>query len=108
MRTLPALVLVALVSAWVFGAEARQVPADWPAHGRDAGATRYSPLKQIDTKNVSKLQVAWTYDTRVVMPVEPSRGARAGGAGAAAPRGAGAGGGPAIAAEGQGDAPAAG
>jgi quinoprotein glucose dehydrogenase len=32
--------------------------------GHDAGATRYSPLKQIDTGNVSKLVQAWVYDTR--------------------------------------------
>lgn len=37
---------------------------DWPRYGHDAGGTQYSPLKQIDTKNVHKLQVAWTYDTR--------------------------------------------
>src|SRR5215471_1867225 len=37
---------------------------DWPRYGHDAGGTGFSPLKQIDTKNVSKLQIAWTYDTR--------------------------------------------
>jgi len=36
---------------------------DWSAFGRDAGATRYSPLTQINTQNVSKLVRAWTYDT---------------------------------------------
>jgi quinoprotein glucose dehydrogenase len=37
---------------------------DWPSYGNDPGGMQYSPLKQIDTSNVSKLQVAWTYDTR--------------------------------------------
>jgi len=37
---------------------------DWPRYGHDPGGMQYSPLKQIDTSNVSKLQVAWTYDTR--------------------------------------------
>ena len=37
---------------------------DWPAYGRDPGGTRYSPLDQINTKNVSTLQPAWTYHTR--------------------------------------------
>jgi len=37
---------------------------DWPAFGRDPGGTRYSPLDQINTKNVSTLQRAWTYHTR--------------------------------------------
>lgn len=34
---------------------------DWPAHGGDAGHTQFSPLDQIDTSNVGRLQVAWTY-----------------------------------------------
>jgi len=37
---------------------------DWPIYGHDPGGLNYSPLKQIDTGNVSKLRVAWTYDTR--------------------------------------------
>jgi glucose dehydrogenase len=38
--------------------------SDWPIYGHDPGGLQYSPLKEIDTKNVTKLQVAWTYDTR--------------------------------------------
>ncbi|HEY2017482.1 MAG TPA: pyrroloquinoline quinone-dependent dehydrogenase [Bryobacteraceae bacterium] len=37
---------------------------DWPAYGRDPGAQRYSPLKQINPGNVSTLVKAWTYQTR--------------------------------------------
>lgn len=37
--------------------------ADWPVYGRDAGGTKYSPLDQINTKNVAKLAPAWTYRT---------------------------------------------
>src|SRR5438067_4654757 len=37
---------------------------DWPAYGRDPGAQRYSPLKQINPGNVSQLTMAWKYDTR--------------------------------------------
>lgn len=36
---------------------------DWPAFGGDAARTQYSPLDQITTSNVSRLQVAWTYRT---------------------------------------------
>lgn len=36
---------------------------DWPAYGRDPGGARYSPLNQINTTNVSRLQRAWTYHT---------------------------------------------
>jgi quinoprotein glucose dehydrogenase len=37
-------------------------PAEWPVYGHDPGAQRYSALKQIDTRNVSKLKLAWQYD----------------------------------------------
>jgi glucose dehydrogenase len=37
---------------------------DWPIYGHDPGGQQFSPLKQIDTGNVSKLRTAWTYDTR--------------------------------------------
>src|SRR5690242_12839693 len=36
---------------------------DWPYFGHDPGGMRYSPLKQIDTRNVGKLQRAWTAHT---------------------------------------------
>jgi quinoprotein glucose dehydrogenase len=36
---------------------------DWPAYGHDAAGTRYSPLAQIDCKNVSRLKVAWIFHT---------------------------------------------
>lgn len=38
-----------------------QQPGEWPMYGRDAGGTKYSPLKQINTSNVTRLQPAWTY-----------------------------------------------
>ena len=36
---------------------------DWPNVGRDQGGNRHSPLTQINRSNVSKLEVAWTFDT---------------------------------------------
>jgi quinohemoprotein ethanol dehydrogenase len=41
----------------------RAAPEEWLSHGRDYAETHYSPLKQIDDKNVSRLGLAWTYDT---------------------------------------------
>src|SRR6516165_2982709 len=35
---------------------------EWLTYGLTPGETRYSPLKQIDTKNVSRLGLAWSYD----------------------------------------------
>lgn len=37
---------------------------DWPHVGNDPGRTRFSPLKQINKRNVATLQVAWTFHTR--------------------------------------------
>ncbi|HEY4359432.1 MAG TPA: PQQ-binding-like beta-propeller repeat protein [Bryobacteraceae bacterium] len=39
-------------------------PGDWPMYSHDLAGTRYSPLTQINAKNVSKLQPAWTYHLR--------------------------------------------
>jgi quinoprotein glucose dehydrogenase len=35
--------------------------ADWPMYRRDLVGSGYSPLTQIDTKNVARLKQAWTY-----------------------------------------------
>ena len=35
---------------------------DWTSYGYDQKGQRFSPLAQIDTKNVSKLKRAWQYD----------------------------------------------
>ena len=37
-------------------------PGEWARHGFDLSETRFSPLKQIDTQNVSGLKLAWYYD----------------------------------------------
>ena len=42
--------------------------AGWSAYGHDSGGTRYSPLKQVDVRNVSRLQAAWTYHTGALEP----------------------------------------
>src|SRR6059036_4363109 len=35
---------------------------EWLTYGLTPGETRYSPLKQIDTSNVSRLGFAWSYE----------------------------------------------
>jgi quinoprotein glucose dehydrogenase len=40
-----------------------QQRSDWPIYGGDSMDDHYSPLDQINRSNVSKLEVAWTYDT---------------------------------------------
>jgi glucose dehydrogenase len=59
---LQVLILLLLSSFPVFAQ--KSVPnQDWPNVGRDRGGARHSPLGQIDRSNVSRLQVAWTFDT---------------------------------------------
>lgn len=36
---------------------------DWPYYAGDSGGTKYSALKQINRGNVSRLKVAWTFQT---------------------------------------------
>src|SRR5882724_11853421 len=35
---------------------------EWPVYGGNSEGTRYSPLKQINRSNVTRLKVAWTRD----------------------------------------------
>jgi PQQ-dependent dehydrogenase (methanol/ethanol family) len=63
-----------VLATWVaLGQQARRVDdtvlrnsgktgEEWLSYGLTPGETRYSPLKQIDTTNVSRLGLAWTYD----------------------------------------------
>ena len=36
-------------------------PGEWPSQARDYANTRYSPLDQINIKNVDQLRIAWTF-----------------------------------------------
>ena len=77
MTRLLQLTAIGLAGAAVVAAQAPKPASDWGAHGYDAGARRYSPLRQINTGNVSALQLAWTYDTPAAVPPGPSRGGAA-------------------------------
>jgi quinoprotein glucose dehydrogenase len=56
--------IAAAVLLAAFDVAAGAQPGDWPTYGHDPGGMRYSPLKQIDTSNVTQLEVAWTYHMR--------------------------------------------
>src|SRR5688572_29689419 len=51
-------------AAVVVLAAATLAAKDWPTQNRDLAGTRYSPLSQINTKNVATLTQAWTYRLR--------------------------------------------
>jgi len=57
-----ALVVVLTVSATGLAQETeRSADADWPTYNRDLAGTRYSPLDQINTRNVTELKEIWSY-----------------------------------------------
>jgi quinohemoprotein ethanol dehydrogenase len=43
------------------GTPADSLPGSWLSYGRSQNETRFSPLKLIDTSNVSRLGLSWTY-----------------------------------------------
>ncbi|WP_158792510.1 PQQ-binding-like beta-propeller repeat protein, partial [Granulicella sp. L60] len=63
-----------VISAVGFKAQGQ---TDWPNYSHDAGGTRYSPLKQINRKNVAKLKLAWTFDTTAIVAAVPRSGSPA-------------------------------
>ena len=62
VRSVMLVAAVALV--WMFASRASDDAAsrDWPAYGGTPQNIRYSELTQINRTNVSRLEVAWTYD----------------------------------------------
>ena len=51
-------------SAWSHpGCQYSEQTVDWPLYGRDYSNQRFSPLEQINTRNVRDLKLAWTYRT---------------------------------------------
>ncbi len=64
LRTRVLLTIMALV-ALAAAAEAqdreRSAAADWPMYLRDLTGSRYSPLRQITTANVGRLEQVWHY-----------------------------------------------
>jgi quinohemoprotein ethanol dehydrogenase len=73
--TAPALSLMSLIVAtWIAAApqtqrvddkalkSAGKTGNDWLTYGLTSGETRYSPLKQLDAANVSRLAMAWSYE----------------------------------------------
>ena len=58
-----AVCVAAAVTPCCFSSAPALAQSDWPVSGHDPGAQRFSPLKQINAKNVTKLQRAWTFHT---------------------------------------------
>lgn len=54
---------ISLLAGTLIGAPLLADDAGWPAYGGDPGGSRYSPLAQITSANVKRLDVAWTFRT---------------------------------------------
>ncbi|WP_159792888.1 outer membrane protein assembly factor BamB family protein [Croceibacterium salegens] len=66
-KRLAALLVATVMLPFTAGAEEPYNVAsegDWPRYARDLEGTRFSPLDQIDTKNVGKLEEAWSFRLR--------------------------------------------
>ena len=61
------LTLTGLFVLFVFTAHAAE-STDWPSYLGDKERSHYSPLKQINTRNVKKLEAAWTYQSGGARP----------------------------------------
>jgi quinoprotein glucose dehydrogenase len=62
-------VLLLMATAIPFAAPAQAPynvasPGDWPRYARDLEGTRFSPLDEIDTRNVGELEQAWSFRLR--------------------------------------------
>jgi quinohemoprotein ethanol dehydrogenase len=76
LRKMTVLILASaglMVATWVVMAQTRRVDDlalrnagktgdEWLTYGLTPGETRYSPLKQLDATNISRLGLAWTYE----------------------------------------------
>src|SRR3984957_12185479 len=59
-----AVLAIALTAAAAGAPQSKKSPDhDWPIYGGTTENNRFSPLTQINGKNVTRLEVAWTFDT---------------------------------------------
>ncbi len=70
-RLLLKLVVVSWCVAGVSVCKAQSVN-DWPMYGHDGGSSRYSPLTDISTQNVSGLKRAWTFHLSPAVAATPA------------------------------------
>ena len=72
---LTAILLGGLAGASLVLAQSGSVAGDWQSYSGDAQGTRFSPLTQISTTNVSNLKLAWQYGVAGTTPGSTTRAA---------------------------------
>ncbi|MEX2044865.1 MAG: PQQ-binding-like beta-propeller repeat protein, partial [Opitutus sp.] len=60
--------MVCVLGALLLVSRAGAADRDWPDYLGDAANSHYSPLRQIDRSNVTRLQPAWTFNTGDALP----------------------------------------
>ena len=81
MITISGGAMLTLLLAQFGGTQPRTTAAigsDWPMYRHDLAGTGYSPLTQIDTRNVAKLSRVWTYRLQSDAPATAAAGGRGG------------------------------
>lgn len=62
-----------VVAASLAPSASRLAAQDWPVYGADAGGARWSETAQIDRRNVTSLDVAWTFSTGELAEMKESK-----------------------------------
>jgi quinoprotein glucose dehydrogenase len=78
MRISHSFLFIALAAVPLLNAQSKKpqgAAGEWPMYNRDLAGSRFSPLTQLNTKNVGKLTEAWTFK----LPRHPSSGGITGG-----------------------------
>jgi quinoprotein glucose dehydrogenase len=72
--------LLTLLLAQTVGTQqaTEKISGDWPMYRHDLAGTGYSPLTQIDTRNVEKLSRVWIYRLQSEAPAAAAPGGRGG------------------------------
>ena len=68
-RVVSRLAIAAVALTGQAGAQAPAGPGgsfDWPLHNLDVRNSRYAPLDEINTSNVARMAVKWSYDAGAV------------------------------------------
>ena len=69
-------VVLGFLAAWPASAQQGAVDGEWRVYAADNGATKYSPVDQINADNVADLEIAWTRTTvdQSILDIVPELG----------------------------------
>ena len=77
LKTIFLLLVVSVPALWAQSNKVADFAREWPTYGHDSGGMRFSPLTEINTANVNRLQVAWVYHMKPAAGATPPPAPRA-------------------------------